>query len=151
MDPKNIVAPVIERLESAWNAADGAAYAAPFTPDADFVNIRGELHSGADNIGAGHQGIFNSIYKGSTVDYSVVKARELRDGEILAHVTGKLHVPEGPLAGDQRGDRHRRAGPRRRRAPHRGVPQHARGGLAGLRSGGCPTACISPSPTRPMH
>jgi uncharacterized protein (TIGR02246 family) len=100
MDPKNIVEPVIERLESAWNAADGAAYAAPFTPDADFVNIRGELHSGADNIGAGHQGIFNSIYKGSTVDYSVVKARELRDGEILAHVSGKLHVPEGPLAGD---------------------------------------------------
>jgi uncharacterized protein (TIGR02246 family) len=100
MDPKNIVEPVIERLESAWNSADGAAYAAPFTPDADFVNIRGELHSGADNIGAGHQGIFNSIYKGSTVDYSVVKARELRDGEILAHVSGKLHVPEGTLAGD---------------------------------------------------
>ena len=100
MDAKSIVEPVIERLESAWNSADGAAYAAPFTPDADFVNIRGELHSGADNIGAGHQGIFNSIYKGSTVDYSVVKARELNDGEILAHVSGKLHVPEGPLAGD---------------------------------------------------
>ena len=100
MDPKDIVEPVIERLESAWNSADGAAYAAPFMPDADFVNIRGELHSGAENIGAGHQGIFNSIYKGSTVDYSLVKARELRDGEILAHVSGKLHVPEGPLAGD---------------------------------------------------
>jgi hypothetical protein len=40
------------------------------------------------------------LYKGSTVDYSVVKARELRDGEILAHVSGKLHVSEGPLAGD---------------------------------------------------
>ena len=100
MDPKSIVEPVIERLESAWNSADGAAYAAPFMPDADFVNIRGELHSGAENIGAGHQGIFDSIYKGSTVDYSLVKARELRDGEILAHVSGKLHVPEGPLAGD---------------------------------------------------
>jgi uncharacterized protein (TIGR02246 family) len=100
MDPKTIVEPVIQHLETAWNAGDGTAYAAPFTPDADFVNIRGELHSGADNIGAGHQGIFNSIYKGSSVDYTVVKARELRDGEILAHVSGKLHVPEGPLAGD---------------------------------------------------
>ena len=100
MDPNNIVERVIERLETAWNSADGAAYAAPFAPDADFVNIRGELHSGAQAIGAGHQGIFDTIYKGSTVDYSLVKARELRDGEILAHVTGKLHVPEGPLAGD---------------------------------------------------
>jgi len=100
MDPKTIVEPVIEHLETAWNAGDGTAYAAPFTSDADFVNIRGELHSGADNIGAGHQGIFNSIYKGSSVDLTVVKARELRDGEILAHVSGKLHVPEGPLAGD---------------------------------------------------
>ena len=87
MDPKTLVEPVIEHLETAWNAGDGTAFAAPFTPDADFVNIRGELHSGADNIGAGHQGIFNSIYKGSTLDYTVVKARE-------------LHVPEGPLAGD---------------------------------------------------
>jgi uncharacterized protein (TIGR02246 family) len=68
MDPNSIVEQVIEHLESAWNSADGAAYAAPFTPDADFVNIRGELHSGADAIGAGHQGIFDSIYKGSTVD-----------------------------------------------------------------------------------
>jgi uncharacterized protein (TIGR02246 family) len=100
MDPKTVVEPVIEQLETAWNAGDGTAYAAPFTPDADFVNIRGELHSGQENIGAGHQGIFNSIYKGSNVDYTVVKARELRDGEILAHVSGKLHVPDGPLAGD---------------------------------------------------
>lgn len=72
MDPKTIVEPVIEHLENAWNAGDGA----------------------------GGQGIFNAIYKGSTLDYTVVKARELRDGEILAHVSGKLHVPEDPLAGD---------------------------------------------------
>jgi uncharacterized protein (TIGR02246 family) len=100
MDPKSIVEPIIERLETGWNAADGAAYAAPFASDADFVNVRGELHSGAEAIAAGHQGIFNSIYAGSTVDYSVLQARALIDGGILAHVTGKLHVPGGPLAGD---------------------------------------------------
>jgi uncharacterized protein (TIGR02246 family) len=100
MDPKSIVEPVFEQLESGWNAADGAAFAAPFAPDADFVNIRGELHSGAEAIAAGHQHIFNSIYAGSTLDYTVLQARELSDAGLLAHVSGKLHVPEGPLAGD---------------------------------------------------
>jgi uncharacterized protein (TIGR02246 family) len=100
MDPKSIVGPIIEQLETGWNAGDGAAYAAPFAQDADFVNIRGELHSGAQAIAAGHQGIFDSIYSGSTVDYSVLQARPLVDGGILAHVSGRLHVPGGPLAGD---------------------------------------------------
>jgi uncharacterized protein (TIGR02246 family) len=100
MDPKSIVEPVIERLERGWNAADGAAFAAPFTPDADFVAIRGDLHTGAEAIAAGHQQIFETIYAGSTLDYTVLQARELADGTILAHVRGKMHAPTGPLAGD---------------------------------------------------
>ena len=106
MDPKTIVEPVIEQLESAWNAADGAAYAAPFMPDADFVNVRGELHSGADNIGAGHQGIFNSIYAGSTVDYTVLQARELRrrrDPRPRERQAARSRRPAGRRS---RGDRH---------------------------------------------
>ena len=100
MDPKNIAEQLVERLESGWNAADGAAFAAPFTPDADFVAIRGDLHSGAEAIAAGHQHIFDTIYAGSTLDYSVLQAREVADGMILAHVRGKMHAPAGPLAGD---------------------------------------------------
>ena len=99
MDPKNIVEPVIERLETAWNSADGAAYAAPFMPDADFVNIRGELHSGADNIGAGHQGIFDSIYRGSTVRYEVESIDQLGPDVVVAHANATLDCPAGPMAG----------------------------------------------------
>lgn len=36
------VANLVGSVERAWNEADGAAFAAPFTEDADFVNIRGE-------------------------------------------------------------------------------------------------------------
>lgn len=100
MDPKSIVENVIERLESGWNAADGAAFAAPFSADADFVAIRGDLHSGAEAIAAGHQHIFDTIYAGSTLDYTLLQARELGDGAILAHVRGRMHAPTGPLAGD---------------------------------------------------
>ena len=99
MDPTTIATTLIERLQESWNAADGAAFGAPFAPDADFVTIRGELHSGPA-IAAGHQQILDTIYAGSTVRYSVLKARELENGIILAHVQGNLSVPAGLLAGE---------------------------------------------------
>lgn len=99
MNPKSTAETVIKRLEDAWNAADGAAFGAPFAPDADFVTVRGELHSGQE-IAAGHQQIFDTIYAGSTVRYTVLQARELDDRVILAHVTGTLNAPTGPLAGE---------------------------------------------------
>ena len=90
----------VRLLEDAWNAADGEAFGAPFAENADFVNVRGELHTGRRAIAAGHQGIFDSIYAGSTVRYQVLRSRELGDGSILAHVDARLSVPGGPLAGD---------------------------------------------------
>ena len=99
IDPRTAAETLVKRLQDAWNAGAGAAFGAPFAPDADFVTIRGERHSGPA-IGAGHQGIFDTIYKDSTVKYTVLAARELADRVILAHVLGKLSVPAGPLAGD---------------------------------------------------
>ena len=49
-----------------------------------FVNIRGELHSGGEEIAAGHQQIFDTIYAGSTVRYTLLQARELDDGVMVA-------------------------------------------------------------------
>ena len=99
MDAKPTVETVIKRLEDAWNAADGAAFGAEFAADAEFVDIRGELHSG-DAIASGHQRIFETVYAGSTVRYAVIAARELDDHVILAHVKATLNAPTGPLAGE---------------------------------------------------
>jgi hypothetical protein len=78
-----IVQGVVKRLEDSWNAADGAGFAEPFAVDADFVAIRGDLHTGRRAIGEGHQQIFDTIYA----------------GVILAHVRGTIDAPSGPLAG----------------------------------------------------
>jgi uncharacterized protein (TIGR02246 family) len=99
MHPTEIAETIVRRLEDAWNTGDGAAFGAPFAPDADFVAIRGDWHSG-DQIAAGHQQIFDTIYAGSTVDYEVLRARALTDDVVLAHVRGKLKAPTGPLAGE---------------------------------------------------
>lgn len=87
------------RLERAWNAADGAAYGGAFTEDASFVNVRGDAADGQAAIVAGHQGIFDTIYRGSVVHYDVQKVWDLADGMILARGHATLEVPGGPLAG----------------------------------------------------
>jgi uncharacterized protein (TIGR02246 family) len=91
---------LMTRLEEAWNAADGAAFAEPFSADADFVAIRGDLHTGSTAIAEGHQQIFDTIYAGSRVTYRVLQAREIEGGAILAHVRGTIDAPSGPLAGE---------------------------------------------------
>jgi uncharacterized protein (TIGR02246 family) len=95
-----VAAEIIGRLERAWNGADGAAFGEPFAADADFVDIRGVHHRGREAIAAGHQAIFDSIYEDSTVEYELTGARELSDGVVLAHATGAMRVPSGPLAGE---------------------------------------------------
>ncbi len=86
-------------LERAWNTADGAAFAAPFTADAGFVDIRGVYHQTRDVIAHGHQMIFQTIYKGSKVRYETLDARLVAPGCLVAHVRGTLEAPSGPLAG----------------------------------------------------
>ena len=90
---------LVARLETAWNAMDGTAFAAPFAEDADFVNILGEHFRGRDKIAAGHVGIFGSIYAGSTVHMKLEQVRSLRPDVALAHVHSNLDVPQGRLAG----------------------------------------------------
>src|ERR671917_2227015 len=96
----DVAAELIERLQRAWNEADGQAFGEPFAPDADFVDIRGEHHRGQEAIAAGHQAIFDSIYEGSSVDYELTGARELSDDVVLAHAAADLRAPMGPLAGE---------------------------------------------------
>ncbi|HEY7636262.1 MAG TPA: SgcJ/EcaC family oxidoreductase [Gemmatimonadales bacterium] len=90
---------IVRLLETAWNAGDGQAFAAPFAEDADFVTIRGEHFRGKPAIGAGHAAIFRTIYAGSTNRLTIEAARLLRPDVALVHVHSTLDAPQGPLAG----------------------------------------------------
>ena len=99
-DPTTLATATFAALERAWNAADGQGYGAPFAAEADFVNVRGEHHRGGpDYIGQAHQGIFDSIYAGSSVHYEVDVARTLAPGAVLAVASATLDAPTGPLQG----------------------------------------------------
>lgn len=90
---------LVEELEDAWNAGDSDAFAAAFADDADFVNVYGMHGRGRKAIANGHHFIFTTVYKDSKVEYRVVSARMLASGVALVHVSARLNVPGGPLAG----------------------------------------------------
>lgn len=93
------ISKVVADLETAWNAADGDAFAASMTDDADFVTIRAEHYRGRQAIASGHSTIFRTVYSGSRARFTVESARLLREDLALMHVTSALDVPAGPLAG----------------------------------------------------
>jgi uncharacterized protein (TIGR02246 family) len=90
---------ILAGLEAAWNLADGTAFAAAFTHDADFVDIRGGHHRGRSAVGAGHQALFDSLYAGSTIRYQLDTARTIAPECVVAVAGARLDSPRGPAAG----------------------------------------------------
>ena len=97
--PTTVARQVLHELETAWNNADGAAFGALYTSDASFVNIRGEHINGSAAIGAGHHGIFTTIYAGSVNQMELLRAEMVADGVVVAIALNTLDCPIGPLAG----------------------------------------------------
>ena len=87
---------VAKALEEAWNAGSGEGFARPFAADADFVDIRGDHHHGREAIANGHQAIFDTVYRGTTVVYEVVAVRDLGDVRIV-HCSAELRGAENVL------------------------------------------------------
>jgi len=99
IDPTLVSTAILTRLQDAWNASDGAGYGAAFAQESDFVTVRGEHFRGPHVITGGHQGIFDTIYRGSNVKLDLDLARELARGVVLAVASSTLDVPSGPLEG----------------------------------------------------
>ena len=86
---------MVYQLESSWNAGDGDAFAGLFADDADVIHILGGYYSGQETIRAGHRMIFGTIYKGSTIHYSVEKIKFLRPDIAIVFLRQHLEMGEG--------------------------------------------------------
>lgn len=85
----------VRQMEAGWNAKDGALFAKPFASDADYVVINGSYIKGREAIAQGHQRIFDTFYKESTLSLSVKQVRMLRPDVAVVHVTGTNKTPRG--------------------------------------------------------
>src|SRR5687768_14942334 len=59
-----ISARAVERLTAAYRARDGQAYAALFWPDAELMNVFGQIVTGHDQIEA----LTNTVFRGALKD-----------------------------------------------------------------------------------
>jgi uncharacterized protein (TIGR02246 family) len=85
----------VRQLEAGWNAKSGALFAKPFAADADYVVINGSYIKGREAIAQGHQRIFDTFYKESTLTLSVKQVRMLRPDVAVVHITGTNKTPRG--------------------------------------------------------
>jgi uncharacterized protein (TIGR02246 family) len=81
---------VVEKLESAWNNYDSAAWAALFAEDADFIHILGGHFHGREAVERGHRQIFDTIYKGSHNNYTVEGVRFVRPDVAIVFIRAHL-------------------------------------------------------------
>lgn len=82
----------VEQIVKGWNTRSGAEFAKPFAEDADYVIINGMQLKGRPAIGEGHQRIFDTIFKNSTLAYEITQLRLLRPDVALVHVRAVLSV-----------------------------------------------------------
>lgn len=91
---------IVAACESAWNASDAAAFTAAMADDVEFINVLGERHQGRETVQRGHRHIFDTIYKGSRVRYTVETIRFVRPDVALAFLDARLisKLPPGAVA-----------------------------------------------------
>ena len=89
----------VKQLETGWNTKSGATFSKPFAEDADYVVINGMHIKGREAIAAGHQQIFDTIYKDTTLALEVKQIRFLRPDVAVVHVSGHRNGPGKELHG----------------------------------------------------
>jgi uncharacterized protein (TIGR02246 family) len=74
-----------QQMIDAWNVGDGAAFAAPFTDDADFIAWEGTHLKGRQEIASFTQRVFDAVVTGSRLEGEVTFVRLLSPALALMH------------------------------------------------------------------
>ncbi|MFI9505731.1 SgcJ/EcaC family oxidoreductase [Nocardia sp. NPDC052566] len=81
---------LLERQSAAWASGDAAAFAAVFTPDADYVTWFGTRSKGRAQIEAVHVPLFAKYLKGTHLDGEITQLRFLTDDVAVIHGRGAV-------------------------------------------------------------
>ena len=85
----------IEQMVKGWNMKSGAEFAKPFAENSDYVVINGMHIRGRAANAAGHQQIFDTIYKNSSLAAAVKQIRFLRPDVAVVHGESNLTFKTG--------------------------------------------------------
>ena len=90
---ENAIRGIHQQMIDAWNVSDGAAFAAPFTDEADFVVWEGTHLKGRQEIALFTQRIFDTVMKGSRLEGEVKFVRLLSPMLGVMHSTVAVTLP----------------------------------------------------------
>jgi uncharacterized protein (TIGR02246 family) len=81
---------LVSAQADAWNQGNAKAFAVRFAEDGSFTNIIGMTFYGREAFEQRHAEIFRTIYKGSSVRFSIQKLRFIRPDVAVVDVDGVL-------------------------------------------------------------
>jgi len=96
---EEIIRAIVKGREDAWNAGDARGFGKAFAEDVDYVVINGMYLKGRDAIDAGHQQIFDTIYKGSNLRATIEDIRFIRPDVAAVRVQSHLVYSQGEMHG----------------------------------------------------
>ena len=85
------------RMAEGWAAGSGERFAAVFAPDIDFVSVRGEEQHGREAVAKGHQMLFESRFRDTTLTVDVPTIRSVNDNLAVVHVASSVDGADGRL------------------------------------------------------
>jgi uncharacterized protein (TIGR02246 family) len=86
----------VAQMVKGWNAKSGEEFAKPFAEDSDYVVVNGMHVKGRAANAAGHQQIFDTIYKDSDIAAAVEQIRFLRPDVAVVHVLAERFSKSQP-------------------------------------------------------
>lgn len=95
---------LVARCEAAWNAGDAHAWAANMAEDVYLTSVLGDRYHGRDLLESGHRYVFDTIYKGSAITFTIEAIRFVRPDVALVHLHQRLmsRLPPGAAASTAR-------------------------------------------------
>lgn len=82
------ISAVFENLTAAWRSKNGQAWGEQFVDDADFTVWFGLELKGKEEIGSGHQYVFDQVYPDAVFELQVRQVRFLGPDTALVHLRG---------------------------------------------------------------
>lgn len=96
---------VLNSFAAAWNAHDMEKFSELFTPDADWVNIRGARWKGVEEIKRNHAAIHKMFYSISKLEFSEATIRMLTPDVAVIHAKEIMTGSDVPKAAGIADDR----------------------------------------------
>jgi len=97
--PESQIQHIIKAQEVAWNVGKSASWTSAFTPDADFINILGQVFHGREAITQLTSTILAGPFKGSHATVTIRQFRQVTPDvaliEAVHEVTGYNFLPPG--------------------------------------------------------